>query len=226
MNTFTRSRTDEIKRQITKLARDQYEDPNELATVLDEITTHIGYVQPAGSGPQPPRLIASWPIENQDDDHSYGIMGRASGPSDPMAMGGAFQTVHMAEDAKLASIKLFVNLVGALCDFKVEVYAAGGVVGAILPTGPVLATSDVIPNAAILQQQMNEFVFSGANQIDLQAGQVYAFFFTYNGAFPSDSENVYVGMNWVAAPPDNCGYEQTGWNQDSEGVVTYYLYAT
>lgn len=187
-----------------------------VATFFEE-TEEVGGAQ----------LIYSWPIENQDDEHSYGIMGQDGGANDPMAMPATFQALQLTQGGKLASIKLFLNVNGgALCDVIVEVRAAAGAAGAMLPTGPALATSDVILNAEIAQQALNEFVFSGANQIDLQAGQLYAFVFTYSGTFPVGGQQIYLGMNWVPTLPNNVGFTQGGWQSDDYGTLTLYLYAT
>lgn len=177
--------------------------------------------------PAAPQLIYSWPLENQDDPgQSYGIMGGSS-PTDPMAMTSTYQALVLPTGGKLASLQLWVKPRGALCDMVVQLYAATGAASAMQPTGPVLATSDVLPNASLVAGgSMQEFVFSGAQQYDLQAGQPYAFVFTYVGAYPAIGEYVYLGMNWQPTPPNNVGFWQNEWNVDDYGTLTFYLYAT
>jgi hypothetical protein len=185
------------------------------------------YVPPPG--PSAPSLIYSWPVENQDDKgFSYGVMGN---DSLTMAMGGAFQALALQQGGKLSSVKLWVRAQTGNFDCLVNVYAASGAPGLVLPTGPILATSEVIPAAVLsvdrIDGAMQEFVFDGANQIDLVAGQVYAFVFTYAGTVaPPNGEFTYVGLNWVPTLPNNVGYIQNGWNNDDYGTLTFYLYAT
>jgi hypothetical protein len=152
-------------------------------------------------------------------------MGHAGGATDPMAMTATYQALVFPASGKLYSIALFVNPKGATCDLKVEVYAAAGAPGAMKPTGAILATSDVVPMSSINPLGgMQEFFFSGANKIDLQAGQLYAFVFTYSGQFPGQGQYVYLGMGWIQTLPNNCGFHQNGWQNDDYGTITFYIY--
>jgi hypothetical protein len=182
------------------------------------------YVKPPP--PPEPVLIYSWPVENQDDaGNSYGIMGGVS-ETDPFAMTATYQALVMPVGGKLASLQLWVKPRGALCDFVVQLYAAVGAAGAMVPTGPVLATSNRLPNASLVTGgSMQEFVFEGANQYALVAGQLYAFVFTYVGAFPAQGEYAYLGMHWAQTLPNNVGFHQGGWQTDDFGTLTFYLYA-
>lgn len=187
---------------------------------------HLGNVVPPA--PPEPELISSHPVELQDDiGNSYGVMGSDSGAGDPFAMAGAFQVVQLTQGGKLSSIKLWLKpkTPRPTCDFIVNVYAAAGNAGVMVPTGPILATSDPIHAAALNDAgQLHEFIFSDANQIALQAG-FYAFVFTFLGTYPVSGEYCYCGMHWVQTLPVNCGYVQGGWNPDDYGTLTYYLYA-
>jgi hypothetical protein len=186
-------------------------------------------VDPEPEVPAGPVLIYSWPVENQDDKgFSYGIMGADEGEADGFAMSSSFQALILAQGGKLASLKLWVRAQTGNFDVLVNVYAATGAASAMTPTGPILATSDPILNSALdrVDGSLQEFLFNGANQIDLQAGQPYAFVFTYVGAFPPTGEWIYFGCNWAATPPNNGGYHQGGWQCDDGCTFTAYLYAT
>jgi hypothetical protein len=181
---------------------------------------------PAYVPPPAPQLIYSWPLEKQDDSgNSYGVQGAAS-DTDPFAMLAAYQALVLPQGGKLTSAKLFVKAKGGLFDTVVQLYAATGAEGAMQPTGPVLATSNVLPNASLVAGgSLQEFIFSGANQYALQAEHAYAFVFTYAGAFPPQGEAINVGINWAQTPPNNGGYRGQSWSVDDWATWTLYLYA-
>jgi hypothetical protein len=177
-----------------------------------------------------PQLIYSWPVEKQDDaGFSYGVTGSDDGETDFMSMSSAFQALVLTQGGKLSSVKLWVRAQSGNFDVLVNVYAATGAPSAMKPTGAILATSEAIPNASLdrVDGSMQEFVFAGANQIDLQAGQLIALVFTYAGAYPPTGEYIYFGCNWAETPPNNGGYNQGGSFSVDEGCTfTLYLYAT
>jgi hypothetical protein len=178
--------------------------------------------------PPPPVLIYSHAVELQDDKgFSYGIMGAADA-NDPFAMSSSFQALILQGGGKLSSVKLWVRAQTGNFDVLVNVYNATSTGSAMTPTGPILATSETIPNASLdrVDGSLQEFLFTGANQIDLQGGQSYAFVFTNAGAFPPTGEWIYFGCHWASTPPNNGGFHQGGWQVDDGCTFTFYLYAT
>lgn len=180
--------------------------------------------------PAGPALIYSHAVELQDDKgFSYGVMGADGGESDPFAMSSCFQALVLPKGGKLSSVKFWVRAQSGNFDVLVNVYAAAGNAGVMTPTGPILATSETIPNASLdrVDGSLQEFLFTGANQIDLQAGQLFAFVFAHAGAsYPPNGEWIYCGIHWVPTLPNNAGFSQNGWNPDEGGTFTLYIYAT
>ncbi len=183
---------------------------------------HLGNIAPAG-----PELIYSHAVELQDDKgFSYGVMG-GTDINDPFAMHSTYQALILPKGGYLSSIKLWVRAQTGNFDVVVQVQAATGAAGSMEPTGPILATSNPILNSALnrVDGSLQEFIFSGANQINLQAGQPYAFIFTYAGAvYPPQGEWIYIGLQWVGSLPNNIGFYQGGWSADNGGTATMYLY--
>lgn len=192
--------------------------------------TYPGPWKPPGPpAPTGPQLIASSPIENQDDNGtSYGIQG-SDDVNNPMSLQGAMQAIQLSKGGKLSSIKFFVNPKGSpTFDVVVELYPTTGGPEASVPSGPALARSDIVNAASFpVAPGLHEFVFTGANQYDLKAGIIYAFGLTYTGAWAPQGQQVMAGIHWAGAPPGNCGYRNyQGWHVDPFGTLTFYLYVT
>lgn len=110
------------------------------------------------------------------------------------AIGQAF---NAGASKKLGSCKFFLKKTGSPDNVTAKIYAVTGTFGSTAkPTGEALATSDVRAGTGLTTGgQLEEFVFSGANQIDLTSGTKYVIVCEHTGGNSSNFISIGVDVS-------------------------------
>lgn len=144
--------------------------------------------------------------------------------ADNLAVGQSF---NAGASKKLGSCKFFLKKTGAPGNVTAKLYAVTGTFGSTSkPTGAALATSDVRAGTGLTTGgQLEEFVFSGTNQVDLTSGTKYVIVCEHTGGNSSN----YISIGVDSSSPSHGGnlsyYYSATWTASAVVDASFYVYS-
>lgn len=144
--------------------------------------------------------------------------------ADNQAVGQAF---NAGASAKLGSCKFYLKKTGSPSNVTAKLYAVTGTYGSTAkPTGAALATSDVRAGTGLTTGgQLEEFVFSGANQVDLTLNTKYVI--TCEHSLGNASNYISIGTDGSSTSHGGniSYYAPSSWTAYSGADASFYVYS-
>lgn len=169
--------------------------------------------------PTGPVLVDSWPIENQDRSDGYKVN---------MATERVGQQVTGV--GKLYSVKFALNRRGLPAgDLIARLYAFTNRPDVALVESEPIPTSNIPENADPLATVLVEFLFTGANQFEMVAGDAYVIAATRqvdDTGWDNSLNQILMGETIDGGHPGKTWYYQGSWIPDFQYDKIFYLYTT